>query len=51
LLINYFEFEIPNPLVSWGFQLFAAQWTSQDMQAQLRRFKRVAEEIYERKWI
>ena len=47
LLINCFEFEIPNPLVSWGFQLFAAQWTSQDMQAQLRRLKRVAEAIYQ----
>lgn len=48
MLINRFEFEIPNPLVSWGFQLFAAQWTSRDMQAQLRRLKRVAEEIYQR---
>ena len=47
LLINCFEFEIPNPLVSWGFQLFAAQWTSRDMQAQLRRLKRVAEELYQ----
>jgi uncharacterized membrane protein len=47
LLINCFEFEIPNPLVSWGFQLFAAQWTSRDMQAQLRRLKRVAEAIYQ----
>lgn len=46
LLLNQFEFEIPNPLVRWGFQLFAAHWTRQDMKAQLRRLKRVAEEIY-----
>ncbi|MDJ0734390.1 MAG: SRPBCC family protein [Nostocaceae cyanobacterium] len=44
-LINRFEFEIPNPLVSWGFKQFAENWTKQDMQAQLRRLKRVAEEI------
>jgi hypothetical protein len=43
LLLNRFEFEIPNPLVSWGFQTFAATWTKQDMEAQLRRLKRVAE--------
>ncbi|BAB77549.1 SRPBCC family protein [Anabaena sp. FACHB-709] len=42
-LINRFEFDIPNPLVSWGFNTFAAAWTKQDMQAQLRRLKRVAE--------
>ncbi|QLE57732.1 SRPBCC family protein [Nostoc sp. TCL26-01] len=42
-LINRFEFDIPNPLVSWGFNTFAATWTQQDMQAQLRRLKRVAE--------
>lgn len=46
-LLNRFEFEIPNPIVSWGFNFFAAKWTKQDMQAQLRRFKRVAEEIYQ----
>ncbi|MBE9127526.1 MULTISPECIES: SRPBCC family protein [unclassified Coleofasciculus] len=45
-LINRFEFEIPNPLVSWGFNTFAASWTQQDMKAQLRRLKRVAEEVY-----
>lgn len=43
LLINRFEFEIPNPLVRFGFNAFAAKWTQADMQAQLRRFKRVAE--------
>lgn len=45
-LVNRFEFTIPNPLVSWGFNLMAAHWTRRDMQAQLRRLKRVAEEIY-----
>ena len=46
-LINRFEFEIPNPLVSWGFNNFFANWTKNDMKAQLRRLKRVAEEIYQ----
>lgn len=45
LLLNRFEFEIPNPIVNWGFNAFAAKWTKEDMQAQLRRLKRVAEEI------
>lgn len=44
-LLNRFEFDIPNPLISWGFNTFAASWTQEDMQAQLRRFKRVAEEV------
>lgn len=46
-LLNRFEFEIPNPLVRWGFDYFAAHWTKKDMEAQLRRLKRVAEEIYQ----
>lgn len=45
-LLNRFEFIIPNPLVSWGFNTFAANWTQNDMKAQLRRLKRVAEETY-----
>ena len=45
LLLNRFEFTIPNPLVSWGFHYFAAKWTKKDMEAQLRRLKRVAEEM------
>jgi Polyketide cyclase / dehydrase and lipid transport len=45
LLINRFEFKIPNPVVSWGFNTFAASWTKADMEAQLRRFKRIAEEL------
>jgi Polyketide cyclase / dehydrase and lipid transport len=44
-LLNRFEFEIPNPLVSWGFQTFAQKWTQEDMQAQLRRLKLVAETV------
>ena len=44
-LINRFEFEIPNPIVRWGFHTFAQRWTQEDMQAQLRRLKRVAEEL------
>lgn len=43
-LINRFEFEIPNPIIRWGFNTFAERWTKEDMQAQLRRLKRVAEE-------
>ena len=46
LLLNRFEFEIPNPIIGWGFKIFAQSWTKKDMKAQLRRFKRVAEEIY-----
>ncbi len=43
-LLNRFEFTIPNPLIRWGFNTFAEHWTKEDMQAQLRRLKRVAEE-------
>src|ERR671933_305698 len=46
-LLNRFEFEIPNPLISWGFKTFAANLTKADMQAQPRRLKRVAQEIYQ----
>ncbi len=46
-LLNRFEFEVPNPIVSWGFNSFAASWTKEDMKAQLRRLKRVAEEVYQ----
>ncbi|MDX2231267.1 MAG: SRPBCC family protein [Leptolyngbyaceae cyanobacterium bins.349] len=46
-LVNRFEFTIPNPLVRFGFDRFAAQWTQNDMKAQLRRLKRVAEEVYQ----
>lgn len=42
-LLNRFEFEIPNPLIEFGFNKFAARWTKADMQAQLQRLKQVAE--------
>ena len=42
-LLNRFEFEIPNPLIRWGFKTFALTWTKEDMQAQLRRLKLGAE--------
>jgi hypothetical protein len=44
-LLNRFEFEIPNPLIRFGFNRFASAWTQSDMRAQLRRLKRVAEEL------
>ncbi len=44
-LVNRFEFEIPNPLISWGFKNFAEKFTKNDMQAQLHRLKRVAESL------
>jgi Polyketide cyclase / dehydrase and lipid transport len=42
-LLNRFEFSIPNPVVAFGFQTFAAPWTQKDMKAQLGRLKQVAE--------
>jgi len=47
-LLNRFEFEIPNPLVKFGFETFAKSLTRQDMQAQLRRLKQVAERLRQR---
>ena len=44
-LVNRFEFEIPNPIISWGFKTFAESWTKKDMFEQLQRLKRVAEEV------
>ena len=44
-LINTFEFKIPNPIVEWGFNNFASQWTKKDMISQLERIKNLAEEI------
>jgi hypothetical protein len=46
-LVNRFEFNIPNKLVAWGFDVFAAKLTKSDMEAQLRRLKRVAEELHQ----
>jgi Polyketide cyclase / dehydrase and lipid transport len=45
LLINRFEFEIPNPLIAFGFDRFAATWTKTDMENQLSRLKAVAERL------
>ncbi|MEM8718964.1 MAG: SRPBCC family protein [Cyanobacteria bacterium P01_G01_bin.39] len=45
-LLNRFEFTIPNRVVSWGFSTFAMGLTKKDMQAQLKRLKKVAEEVY-----
>ncbi|MCL1470883.1 SRPBCC family protein [Argonema antarcticum] len=45
-LLNRFEFEIPNPLIRWGFNTFAAAWTQEDMKAQLQRLKLVAQEQF-----
>lgn len=45
LLLNRFEFEIPNPLIQFGFNLFAAALTKADMEAQLGRLKQVAEQL------
>jgi hypothetical protein len=42
-LENCFQFEIPNPLVQVGFDLFAARLTQVDMRRQLERLKQVAE--------
>lgn len=47
-LLNRFEFAIPNRIVQFGFETFAAKWTQADMEAQLRRFKRVAEVEFQR---
>jgi hypothetical protein len=44
-LLNRFEFEVPNPIVQFGFKTFAAEWTAADMRSQLQRLKRVAESI------
>lgn len=43
LLNNCFQFEIPNPLMQFGFDLFAARLTQTDMRQQLERLKQVAE--------
>lgn len=44
-LVNRFDYQIPNPLIAFGFKTFAVGLTRQDMQAQLVRLKTVAEEI------
>jgi hypothetical protein len=44
-LVNRFQFQIPNPLIAFGFQTFAAPWTKKDMQSQLVRLKTIAETL------
>ncbi len=44
-LTNCFTFEIPNPLVRFGFNKFALSLTQTDMIAQLKRIKVVAEQL------
>lgn len=48
LLLNRFKFEIPNPWVEYGFKVFASRLTQADMQAQLRRLKKVAEALHQK---
>lgn len=45
LLLNRFEFSIPNPVVAFGFERFAAAWTKRDMEAQLKRLRGIAERL------
>lgn len=47
-LINCFTFEIPNPLIRFGFDRFAQDLTRTDMEAQLKRLKVVAETLEQR---
>lgn len=42
-LVNCFTFEVPNPVIRAGFNIFAAYLTKADMRSQLQRLKRVAE--------
>ena len=44
-LVNTFDFQVPNPLVQFGFNRFASKWTQRDMRSQLQRFKQVAERL------
>lgn len=45
LLINTFSFKIDNPLVQFGFNIFAAKITKKDMESQLKRLKNIAENL------
>lgn len=44
-LVNCFTFEIPSPVIRWGFNIFASYLTKADMRSQLSRLKGVAEEL------
>ena len=43
LLLNRFEFQIPNPLICWGFNIFVRGLIQTDIQAQLQRIKIIDE--------
>jgi len=45
-LLNWFEFEIPHPIIRLGFHTFAAAFTRKDVQAQLQRLKQIAEDLH-----
>ena len=44
-LTNRFTFTISNPLIAFGFRVFAATLTKRDMEQQLKRLKAVAERL------
>ena len=44
-LTNRFSFNIPNPLIRFGFNTFAKRLTARDMTEQLQRLKTVAEAL------
>ena len=44
-LTNCFSFDIPNPLIRFGFNAFAKRLTARDMTDQLHRLKTVAENL------
>ncbi len=45
-LTNSFSFDIPNPLIRFGFNTFAKRLTARDMTDQLQRLKTVAEDLF-----
>ena len=44
-LTNSFSFDVPNPLIRFGFNTFAKRLTARDMTDQLQRLKVVAESL------
>ncbi len=42
-LNNRFEFTISQPIIEFGFNYLAANWTKKDMEAQLQRIQQIAE--------
>ena len=49
-LTNSFSFDIPNPLIRFGFNTFAKRLTARDMTDQLQRLKTVAEDLRSRSY-